>query len=667
MNEKEKYDEFIKLIFKETLGSFKDRVKIVIKNLPVIAPIFGSYFNATMNELTHEIQLRGLYRIFHLEEKIKDETDDIKKAFQEIIEIVRKYEEKTYPFKIYTKNDLEEIGKHLRFNPQFIKGYIERKNLKDLEIRRNTLIVGKIGAGKTTTIMRLLKKCEFETIIVVLPTVRSLGVSHFADLKLKGKNLLVWDDIQENTEKFLDALPLLRDKNLLVLGGIRSTDYENLKKDVAFRERGEFLPIDIELFSKEEIKKMILLCEKEFNKSLNEDLREKLINKVFITDSTPLYIVSVFSSSGKITEKSIETLPDNVIELWKGYFNDLSSNERSFMKAMKTVSLGATLPYKKLVKDLYEKAFSGEKRELSHVIEALKKKYWIRDIVDYYFAYDAQLECFDLSETDWEMLLDHLFKSKIEGDEYVVLLNGIGFFFYNNGRYDITIRCQDKILEIEPEDPEAYYNRGNAYSRKEEFDKAINDYNKAIELRPEFSEAYYNRGNAYSRKEEFDKAINDYITCAVQFLKSGVIERSIIHFIQIFNVYKTKDDLIEKGVKCGVIGAWILKFVKFKVYIKEKEFRDLLNDLWEKKELIKDPQILFMLYYLYNKIDPTVSPEDLLKEARGEEKDVIIFIINSIKKKELSKELVLIAEKSQDELDVIAWVLLLGYIDSLRQ
>jgi len=41
----------------------------------------------------------------------------------------------------------------------------------------------------------------------------------------------------------------------------------------------------------------------------------------------------------------------------------------------------------------------------------------------------------------------------------------------------------------------AFYNRGNAYVRKGQNDRAIQDYDQAIRLNPNFADAFYNRGN----------------------------------------------------------------------------------------------------------------------------------------------------------------------------
>ncbi len=56
----------------------------------------------------------------------------------------------------------------------------------------------------------------------------------------------------------------------------------------------------------------------------------------------------------------------------------------------------------------------------------------------------------------------------------------------------------------------AYQGRGNAWSDKKDYDKAIADYNEAIRLDPGYALAYNSRGNAWSAKKDYDKAIADH-------------------------------------------------------------------------------------------------------------------------------------------------------------
>ena len=62
---------------------------------------------------------------------------------------------------------------------------------------------------------------------------------------------------------------------------------------------------------------------------------------------------------------------------------------------------------------------------------------------------------------------------------------------------------------LEPQDAEAYNNRGLAYFDKGNLDQAITDYDQAIALDPRFAPAYLNRGLAYVTTGRYDQALAD--------------------------------------------------------------------------------------------------------------------------------------------------------------
>jgi tetratricopeptide (TPR) repeat protein len=82
--------------------------------------------------------------------------------------------------------------------------------------------------------------------------------------------------------------------------------------------------------------------------------------------------------------------------------------------------------------------------------------------------------------------------------------------YSDRGEYDKALSDYTKAIEINPRYVEAYYNRANVHGKREEFNQALSDYTKAIEINPKYAEAYYNRGNVYMKREEFDQAISDY-------------------------------------------------------------------------------------------------------------------------------------------------------------
>ena len=78
------------------------------------------------------------------------------------------------------------------------------------------------------------------------------------------------------------------------------------------------------------------------------------------------------------------------------------------------------------------------------------------------------------------------------------------------GQIVMAIEAYSHVIELNPNNPNAYNNRGVAYSAKGDFDRTIEDYTKAIELNPNYAVAYNNRGGVYYLKEEYESAIVDF-------------------------------------------------------------------------------------------------------------------------------------------------------------
>ena len=78
------------------------------------------------------------------------------------------------------------------------------------------------------------------------------------------------------------------------------------------------------------------------------------------------------------------------------------------------------------------------------------------------------------------------------------------------GEYKGAIRDYDRVLEIDPDFADAYYNRGVAKVRLREFQEAIEDFDKAIDSKPDDIFCYLNRGVAKDQIKEFQEAIEDF-------------------------------------------------------------------------------------------------------------------------------------------------------------
>ena len=72
------------------------------------------------------------------------------------------------------------------------------------------------------------------------------------------------------------------------------------------------------------------------------------------------------------------------------------------------------------------------------------------------------------------------------------------------------VATDDKALQLKSDDAAGYYDRGSAYAKKGDYDKAIADYDKAIQLKPDDVQAYFNRGMVYKRNDARERAIADF-------------------------------------------------------------------------------------------------------------------------------------------------------------
>ncbi len=78
------------------------------------------------------------------------------------------------------------------------------------------------------------------------------------------------------------------------------------------------------------------------------------------------------------------------------------------------------------------------------------------------------------------------------------------------GELQSALEDYNQAIEANPENSEAYNNRGNAYFFLNQPEEAIKNYNQAIKLNPELSRAYYNRGFAYQRQGKTELAVKDF-------------------------------------------------------------------------------------------------------------------------------------------------------------
>ncbi|SPD74253.1 putative TPR repeat family protein [uncultured Desulfobacterium sp.] len=122
---------------------------------------------------------------------------------------------------------------------------------------------------------------------------------------------------------------------------------------------------------------------------------------------------------------------------------------------------------------------------------------------------------FDIGLTElrlnhYERAIDAFSRAIEEDPENYQAYNNRGIAWSLEGEYDRAIADYTAALEIAGASAEVYSNRGAAWFHKLEYDRAIEDYNRALGADPAFFKAYSNRGAARFSKGEKAKAMSDY-------------------------------------------------------------------------------------------------------------------------------------------------------------
>jgi tetratricopeptide (TPR) repeat protein len=91
-----------------------------------------------------------------------------------------------------------------------------------------------------------------------------------------------------------------------------------------------------------------------------------------------------------------------------------------------------------------------------------------------------------------------------------IAYNNRGNAFTAKGDYDRAIQDFDQSIKLNPTYAKPLNNRGVAYLWKGEYDLAIKSLDEAITLNPNYGGAFANRAGAYLKKNEYDRAAHDY-------------------------------------------------------------------------------------------------------------------------------------------------------------
>jgi tetratricopeptide (TPR) repeat protein len=88
--------------------------------------------------------------------------------------------------------------------------------------------------------------------------------------------------------------------------------------------------------------------------------------------------------------------------------------------------------------------------------------------------------------------------------------NNRGLAYARKGDYDRAIADLNEAIRFQPTNSTSYNNRGYAYFGKRDYDRAVADFEQSIRFDRNHASAYNGRGLCYANKGDYDRAVADY-------------------------------------------------------------------------------------------------------------------------------------------------------------
>lgn len=354
-------------------------------------------------------------------------------------------------YRVVTPYDGEQVRAALQARPaEWLAKRIELREWAQLsgEIR-NRLILGKPGAGKTTTLFMHLETVRPPRVLVVEPDLRVEKVQELVDAA-SGGGVIVFDDAHEKPNELRALMSALRARQRDVPEvSARSCDVRLL---IAARsqEWGEIQPPfsptelqDLDLtrsaqvvlgaLSREQCREFVVACIESWGISAEPRLIDLAATRAAERDATPLYVLSMLAparEAGMLRDDHLAHLPPSVLELWQAYWLRLTAEQQGVLRIVKLFADTAA-PSEMELFTAGTGAFSLTPHDVSASLASLETALWISRGGDVPTSLDVQLEAIPLESDDLTRWDEFVGDTAADDGTRAQLHNGTGNYYWS--------------------------------------------------------------------------------------------------------------------------------------------------------------------------------------------------------------------------------------------
>jgi tetratricopeptide (TPR) repeat protein len=282
----------------------------------------------------------------------------------------------------------------------------------------NRLVLGKPGAGKTTTLLFHLEQTRPEKVLIVESDLREAKIEGLLD-HAAGGGVIVFDDVHDHPGELRAVLSALRARqrdvpevsagfnSVRLLLAARSNRWTEIQHELPITLLEDFgllgeSQLQLGALSTEQCRELIEPCRSTWGLVIEPRLAEQTALAAASKEATPLYVLSILAQARTRADRTLRDehlahLPRNVVDLWKRYWSQLTHLQQGVLRLVKLFA-ATRAPQDNDLFNAAARYFSIPPHDLSGSLDYLERGLWISRDGVLPSCLDVQLEVIDLNQ-----------------------------------------------------------------------------------------------------------------------------------------------------------------------------------------------------------------------------------------------------------------------------